>query len=393
MKKLTLILIILALATISAWLAPVLSKNPGFVQLEFMGYQIEMSLVAALLLGLAVFVAIWILWSLIKLPGKASKNIKHNSSRKKFASGLLALSEGKWPQAEKLLVKSAAQSPTPELSFMAAARAAMAQNNLEQAEQYLNEAEQCIENPLTVDLTRCELWIKADMADRAIPLLQTILKTYPNNPRAIHLLTQAAQQDNNWAQLQQILPKAAKLKLINPQQQSLLANRSWEEAMNSAQTAEQLENTWAEINKIQKPDLLTHFSENALRVGAFQVLTETIEKQQKQQFSEQLVDYWSRLPHNLNHRIKMAEKWLNNHPDSAPLLTCLGQLYMEKKQWPEAESHLNKALNIAPSAAINQLLGNIYYQQQQPDKALQHYQQANEPTQAIVVIENKDKSE
>ena len=273
---------------------------------------------------------------------------------------------------------------------MAAARAAMAQNNLEQAERYLDDAEKCIENPLTVDLTRCELWIKADRADRAIPLLQTILKTYPNNPRAIHLLTQAAQQDNNWAQLQQILPKAAKLKLINPQQQSLLASRSWEEAMNAAQTAEQLENTWAEINKIQRPDLLTTFSENALRVGAFQVLTETIEKQQKHQFSEQWVDYWSRLPHNLNHRIKIADKWLNNHPDSVPVLTCLGQLHMEKKQWQEAETHLNKALSIAPSAKIHQLLGNIYFQQEQSEKALQHYQQANEPTQAMVIIDNKD---
>jgi len=332
MKKLIIILIVLILALAAAWLAPVLSKNPGLVQLEFMGYQVEMSLVVALLLGLAVFVAIWFLWSLFKLPGKATKNLKHNRSRKKFASGLLALSEGKWPQAEKLLVKSAAQSPTPELSYMAAARAAMAQQNLEQAEHYLNEAEKCIENPLTVDLTRCELWIKADMADRAIPLLQTILKTYPNNPRAIHLLTQAAQQNNDWSQLRKILPKAAKLKLINPQQQSLLASRSWEEAMNSAQTAEQLENTWAEINKLQKPDLITQFSENALRVGAFQILTETIEKQQKQQFSEQLVDYWSRLPHNLNHRIKVADKWLYNHPASAPLLTCLGPLHLEKKQ-------------------------------------------------------------
>ena len=393
MKKLIIIAVVLVLALASAWLAPILSNNPGLVQLEFMGYQVEMSLVVALLLGLALFMAIWLIWSLIKLPGKATKNLKHNRSRKKFASGLLALSEGKWPQAEKLLVKSAGQSPTPELSFMAAARAAMAQNNLEQAEHYLDQAEKCIENPLTVDLTRCELWIKADLADKAIPLLQTILKSYPNNPRAIHLLTQAAQQNNDWTQLRQILPKAAKLKLINAQQQTLLTSRSWEEALNSAQSVSQLETTWAEIHKNQKQNLLTHFSENALRVGAYQILTETIEKQQKQQFSEQLVDYWSRLPHNLNHRIKVAEKWLSNHPDSAPLLTCLGQLHIQKKQWQQAEDHLNKALSIAPSATINQLLGNIYYQQQQPEKALQHYQQANEPGQAMVLIENKDEAQ
>ncbi|MCF6299695.1 MAG: hypothetical protein L3J52_01015, partial [Proteobacteria bacterium] len=162
--KITLISLLILLA---AWITPVVLKNPGFIQIELAGYQIEMSLLVAMGLGVVTFLMIWLAYALYKAPTKAIKNISANRSRKKFALGLLALSEGKWPTAEKLLIKSADKSLTPELSFMAAARAAVAQNKLEKAEEYLDQAEASTDNPLTVDLTRCEIWIKTNRAEKA----------------------------------------------------------------------------------------------------------------------------------------------------------------------------------------------------------------------------------
>lgn len=388
MKKLIILIIVFALTIGMAWLVPVFIRNPGLVQLEFMGYFIQMPLVVALLIGLSVFLSVWIIWYLLRLPGKAARNFKHNNSRRKFASGLLALSEGKWVSAEKLLVKSATRSPTPELSFMAAARAAMAQNDLAKAESYLDQAEKVIDNPLTVDLTRCELWIKAEQADKAMTLLQIILKSYPNNPRAVHLLTQAAQLNNNWEELRRILPKASKLKVINTQQQLLLTTHTLSEQMKTASNADELMAVWSDMTKTVRQQLFDGFAQNALRVGAYQELTDAIERHQKQEFSETMVSYWAQLPYNLNHRIKVAEKWLQSHTSSAVLLSCLGQLYIQKKQWDVAQSFLDQSLAIEPSAQVNQLLGQVYAAQKKPEKALQHFQQAAAPARSLMLKEN-----
>ncbi len=386
--KITLLILLLLLA---AWLTPKLINNPGLIQIELLGYQIQMTAIAAGIMLVLVFLAIWLVYGLLKAPKKAVNLLTANQSRKKFARGLLALSEGKWSQAEKLLLASALKSPTPELSYMAAARAAVAQNNLARAEAHLDQAEKVIDNPLTVDLTRCEIWIKSGQADRALPLLEGILKTYPNNPRAVHLLTQATQQTQNWKLLESTLPKAEKLQLINHQQSNQLKQQVTLARFAEAVDAEELQDIWQNLNKKQQSKYNHTYCENGLRLGAYQEITSYIEKAQKYHFDEQLVVFWSALPYNLNHRLKVAEKWLVQHPKKASVLLCNAKLHVAKKQWDKAESLLLEVLKVAPSAEVNQLLGLIYQEQDQPEKALNHFRESVLPNnQAISVIEEVD---
>ncbi|VAW44746.1 hypothetical protein MNBD_GAMMA02-1782 [hydrothermal vent metagenome] len=345
---------------------------------------------AGILLTL-VFLVIWLAYGLLKAPKKAINHISANHSRKKFARGLLALSEGKWAQAEKLLIASAQKSPTPELSYMAAARAAVALNDLTRAEAHLDAAEAVIDNPLTVDLTRCEIWIKSGQADRALPLLSNILKTYPNNPRAVHLQTQASQQTQDWKLLQQTIPKAEKLALINHQQSNQLKQQVTLELFAAAENTEEIQDIWQDLNKKQQAKYSHTYCENGLRLGAYQAITSYIEKTQKQQFDDQLVVYWSALPYNLNHRLKVAEKWLVQHPKKAAVLLCNAKLHVAKKQWDQAESLLLAVLKIEPSQEVNQLLGLIYQEQNQPEKALDHFRESVLPNkQTISVIEESE---
>ncbi len=382
------LLVLLLLAT--AWLTPKLISNPGLIQIELLGYQIQMTAIAAGIMVGALFLVIWLLYSLLKAPKKMASSFTANKSRKKFARGLLALSEGKWSSAENLLVQSAAQSPTPELSYMAAARAAVSQNRIEQAESYLDMAEKVIDNPLTVDLTRCEIWIKIGQADRAMPLLDAILKTYPNNPRAISLLTQACQQNQNWAVLKSTLPKAEKLSLLSHDQANAMKQQATLAEFDQAESVEELLRIWQALNKKQQQNYLHVFCETGLRVGAYQDVTEQIEKSLKSTFDERLVSYWSELPHNLNHRLKMAEKWLVQHPKNPVVMLCNAKIHMAKKHWGEAESLLLAVLKMQPSQEVNQLLGLIYQEQEQPEKALSHYKDSLQGNnQKVMLIEQK----
>lgn len=385
--KICLLIILLLLA---AWLTPQLIKNPGLIQVELLGYQIQMTAIAAGILLVLVFLAIWFVYGLLKAPKKAINHISAHASRKKFARGLLALSEGKWVQAEKLLLASAEKSPTPELSYMAAARAAVALNNLERAESHLDEAEKVIDNPLTVDLTRCEIWIKSGQAEKALPLLAGILKTYPNNPRAVHLQTQASQQTQDWKLLQATIPKAEKLALINHQQSNELKTKVTLERFAEATSEQELNEIWDNLNKKQQHRYRHSFCENGLRLGAYQEVTSLIEKSMKNQFDERLVTYWSALPYNLNHRLKVAEKWLVQHPNKPAVLLCNAKLHVEKKHWDKAESLLLEVIKNNPSQEVHQLLGLIYQEQNQPEKALDHFRASViSNDKAITVIEDQ----
>jgi HemY protein len=384
------IILLVVLLLLTAWLTPQLLKNPGLIQIELFGYQIQMTAIAAGILLVLVFLAIWLVYGLLKVPKKAINHLSANHSRKKFARGLLALSEGKWAQAEKLLLASVQKSPTPELSYMAAARAAVALHDLTRAEAHLDAAEAVIDNPLTVDLTRCEIWIKSGQAERALPLLAGILKTYPNNPRAVHLQTQASQQTQNWKLLQQTIPKAEKLALINHQQSNELKKQVTLELFAGAENAEELQDLWHGLNKKQQAKYSHTYCENGLRLGAYQEITSFIEKAQKYHFDDQLVVYWSDLPFNLNHRLKVAEKWLVQRPKNSAVLLCNAKLHVAKKQWDQAESLLLQVLKIQPSQEVNQLLGLIYQEQGQSDKALNHFRESVLPNkQAISVIDEQ----
>jgi len=391
MLKTIKIVILVVLLLLVAWLTPHLLKNPGFIQVELLGYEIKMTAITAGILLALTFLAIWLVYSLVKAPKKAAKHISANHSRKKFARGLLALSEGKWAQAEKLLLASVKKSPTPELSYMAAARAAVALNDLGRAEAHLDAAEAVIDNPLTVDLTRCEIWIKSGQAERALPLLSGILKTYPNNPRAVHLQTQASQQTQDWKLLQQTIPKAEKLALINHQQSNQLKQQVTLELFAEAENTTDLQDLWQGLNKKQQAKYSHTYCENGLRLGAYQEVTAYIEKAQKNHFDDQFVVYWSALPYNLNHRLKVAEKWLIQHPKNAAVLLCNAKLYLAKKDSEKAEDLLLEVLKIEPSQEVNQLLGLIYQEQNQPEKALSHFHESVMPNkQAISVIEDKN---
>ena len=64
---------------------------------------------------------------------------------------------------------------------------------------------------------------------------------------------------------------------------------------------------------------------------------------------------------------------------------------MAKKQWDKAESLLLEVLKQEPSQEVNQWLGLVYQEQNQPDKALSHFKASAVPNnQAIAVIEEEN---
>ncbi len=390
MKKILNIVFILSLALATAFVTPWLMKHPGIISIEFAGYEIELKVLTAAFLILALIIALWLVVFIIRLPQKTKRKFTSNRSRKSFAKGLLALSEGKWKLAEKLLVRSAKNSPTPELSYMAAARAAVAQNNIKGAFEYLNEAEINTDNPLTVDLTRCELWIKTGDNEKAINLLKRILQSYPNNPRALHLMTQASQNAGQWQQLRDVLPKVQKLAVLPEDKAIQLTHHSISQQLNFAQNQEQLQATWDSLSKQQKQDLsyIHAYAENGLKLGMYDEVALMSEKLLSKNLSTPLLKVWGQLNLSNENKIKVAEKWLKKSPENAELLKILGKLCLDYKLWGKAQSYLQKSLELNPEPETYKLMAQYFEAVGETDNALQAYKQATGQSSQIALIDN-----
>jgi len=395
MRKLITIFIVIGITLAAAFVTPWLMHDPGMVSIELMGYEIQMTFIVAFGLFIAFIVLFWLLVYFLRLPKNVMKNMSVNRSRKSFAKGLLALSEGKWKVAEKQLLISTKNSLTPELGFMAAARAAVAQNKLQQAFDYLDDAENSTDNPLTVDLTRCELWVKTGDDEKAMKLLSRILKSYPNNPRALHLMTQASQHSGQWQRLREILPKVEKLAIIPQEKVVLLTQQSIQQQLETAESETQLQATWNSLNKQQKSEYpyILAYSQTGLKLGLYEQVAKLTEKALNKDFSEPLLSIWSQLNIDDNYKTKMAEKWLKKHPENAQLLSILGQLCLKNKLWGKAQSYLQKSLEINPKAETFKLMAQYYDAVGEPDNALEAYKQAEGTSSQLVLIDASSKQQ
>lgn len=376
----------------AALVTPWLMEDPGYVYLRFAGYEIEMRFIVALGLVVTLVMLFWLVVFLLRLPKKTLRNFSTNHSRKSFAKGLLALSEGKWKQAEKLLIRSTKNSPTPELGFMAAARAAIAQNKIDEAFNYLDDAENNTDNPLTVDLTRCELWVKTGENNKAIELLQRILHSYPNNPRALHIMAQASQNAGQWQQLREILPKVKKLEILSSDKIKQLTNHSISQQLEFAEAEVELQATWNSLDKNQKlnNEYINAYCRTGLKLGMNERVEKLTENTIGKSFSNELLEIWHQLNIDGHDKIKTAEKWLRKNPDNAVLLQTLGQLCLQNKLWGKAKDYLQNSLELQPQSKTYKLMAQYFDAVGEPDNALQAYQQAEMYHSQLVLIDDSE---
>lgn len=392
MKKLLIIVIIVGITLSAALVTPWLMEDPGYLYFRFAGYEIEMRFIVALGLIFILMVLFWLIVYLLRLPKRTVRNLSTNRSRKSFAKGLLSLSEGKWKQAEKQLVSSTKNSPTPELGFMAAARAAIAQNKIDEAFNYLDDAENNTDNPLTVDLTRCELWVKTGKNDKAIELLQRILNSYPNNPRALHIMAQASQNAGQWQQLREILPKAKKLEILSAEKVNQLSHHSISQQLEFAENEAELQVTWNSLDKNQKLniDYINSYSRTGLKLGMNEQIAKLTEATISKNFSAELLNIWNQLNIDGHIKIKTAEKWLRKNPDNPLLLQTLGKVCLQLKLWGKAKDYLQQSIVLQPQSETYKLMAQYFDAVGEPDNALLSYQQAEMQHSQMVLIGNSN---
>jgi HemY protein len=166
MKILLIIAIGLLLGAGLIWLA---DFEPGFVLLQYGQWSLETSLVVfviafVLLLSLG-YLSLRTVASVKAMPSRLSRwqdETKTKRAAAMLTRGLIALEEGKWSEAERVLVRYAGNSGTPLLHYLAAAKAAQKQDAYERRDEYLSLAHQSERGAdIAVGLAQAELQLAA----------------------------------------------------------------------------------------------------------------------------------------------------------------------------------------------------------------------------------------
>lgn len=162
----------LLLAIAGAVLAQFLLRDPGFVQVRYLGTTVEMTLVGLALMADAAGLALWLLWQALGWPLRLWRRRRERAARAVLAEGLDALHHGRWVDAEAILLRAAQDPVFATPARIGAARAAAARGDAAAANAHLDAI--AATQPAARAIALAEIALADGRPDDALAALETV---------------------------------------------------------------------------------------------------------------------------------------------------------------------------------------------------------------------------
>jgi HemY protein len=374
-------------------------ENPGYVLIGIGNWSVETSLIVFLVGLILGFYLLYLFFRflgwLIRLPSQVksrSRNIKFNRSQDALIAGLVGSAEGKWEQAEKILIKHASHSGAPLLHYLTAARAAQSRGAYDKRDEYLKKASaQAPGSDVAIGLTQADLHFSANQFDKALETLIKLHSIDATHAGVLKLMHQTYQRLGDWQGLRKLLPSLNKNKILMETEIKKLEVEAFGGLLN--QTIKQgnineMRLLWTEIpNHIKKNPAVAaiYFAamiKSALGVEIENELVEVLTIN----WDETLLLLFGSMPTtDVRKQLETAEAWLPHHQKDGVLLTILGKLSFKCQEYDKAEDYLNKSIAIDPNVQAYRVLGDLYSVQGEEHKANKCYKQGLELASSGVV--------
>jgi HemY protein len=197
MSYLGIFVLVLALGTGCGFL---IAEDPGYALFSYQNWTVEMPLwlsfalmfISVAALGCLLWIGHWLQGSSQKIKQWMQSHQQQNA-RIQTNKGLLALSAGRFQEAERYLSQSAAHSDQALVNYLYAAQAAQLLGAFDRRDHYLERASKIKEHsPVAVELTQATLNLKAGRLQEEVPHLEALYHENPKN-------TQSSDRVRVWA--------------------------------------------------------------------------------------------------------------------------------------------------------------------------------------------------
>lgn len=366
----------IVLALVGALAAQLLLSDPGYVLIRYRGSDYTTTVAAGLLILLAVIAGIWILWKVLTLPFRSWRRHRERRTRARLGEGLDALHRGHYGRAEKLLVQAADEREIEAGARVAAARAAAARGDHAAA---LGQIDALGERHAAARaIATAELALADDRPTDALVALDAPA-AQPLPPRGLALRAEALAANGQAAQAYGLLGALRQQQALPTAHLDDLQTQWAEASLQQAGDANVLAECWETIPKPMRSDpaVAAAYADRAAALSWDEAATRSLEQALDDRWDEGLAARYGSLPvGRMDDRRVNAERWLQAHPESPGLLLTLARLARARKQWPQAEGYLHRALAQGAGADAWEELGHGFAEHGNDALARQSYANA-----------------
>jgi len=344
-----------------------LLENNGYVLINFRGYTVEMSVPVLIFVAFLAYLAVRALvriWQAPRELGEMAARARTRHASQRITKGFIALSEGKLARGERLLTKGAADSETPLLNYLTAARAAQAQGDRQRRDGWLKMAQDSNGGTKNaVLLTQAELQIAAGEYQPARKSLAQIRDSQPNHPFALKLLGELLYIEQDWHALTDLLPQLRRTKNIPTRTLEEWTIEAFEAELAAPNLdIDSINAYWNKLPRaLRRHERLLRARVRALIAGNNNELAATaICKALKTDWDSELAAIYGKLKlADQDEQLRQTEKWLNQYPEDPVILLAAGRCCIRNQLWGKARSYIESSLAIAPTPAAYHELGHL----------------------------------
>ncbi|WP_394229208.1 heme biosynthesis HemY N-terminal domain-containing protein [Shewanella colwelliana] len=381
-------LIYLIIILVGLVVSPYLSWFNGYIYIAMGDYELETSLIFALLAAI-LFYAILVLlewcvvWTLNLLLSSRflPEKWRRKAARKHTLLGALALAEEDWPMAEKAMAKGAEKGEIPALNLLAAARAAQHQNDPEARDNYLVEA---AKEPLAakaVATTRIRYLLQQGELIQARTQLDALNPTSKSKLPLLRLAVELYRAQQDWAAMKLLLPTIAKRNVLSNDECTQLNLQTNHALLTTAasNSEQELEKAWHWLSRSERKqaNYIALYAEGIARYGRQTESLKLLMKQLKHEAYPEILNALTRVitPADLDARKQLFDLE-KRYVDNADYQACIATIYDQSKEFRASKQWWEKVCNQAPSKQHWIALAEAQEHLGEQNSALQSYRKA-----------------
>lgn len=379
MKRIALIVVVAVGLVAAALIAPVLLDDPGYVRIDFGSWRIEMSALVLAAGILLVWVALSLISGLLRWPGRMLRHAREQRSRRQLEKGFLALTEGDWYRAERLLKRSLAHRRSTA-GYLAAARAAQGQGDEAGRDRLLELADGRFgQRHFVTGLARARLLIGEGRLKEAVPVLEKLHLRRPRHVAVLRLLLEGYQDLGRWRDLRLLVPALRRAGVVDRERAEELAAFAAARELESSPDIHALESSWTELGRRlrRKRRPILAYARRVVDLGRPALAAKVLEQQLRHELDDEFLRLYADCDEQQRPaRIRQCEKWLEHHPEHPGLHLALGLLYLDDRQYDRAQQCLENAVRRRPGSEAYSALGRVLDRAGNLEAAAQCYRNA-----------------
>lgn len=339
-------------------------NGAGYVVFSFAEYTLETSFIFMLgFLAFGFFIFYYLLRiisRILHIPNYMNRRYSERKSERlknALLKGLIEMSEGRFEQAEKILIKQAGASDTSLLNYLMAARSAQQLAAYERRDEYLRLAHESTPSAdMAIGLTQAELQLNHRQFEQALATLNHLSSVSPKHGYVKKLQARVYQQLGDWDNLAPILDDVRKMKML---EETELEKNEVEAYVGMLKNSIKQSNTdkteaiWQKMPKRLKSNavLILLYANNLVKQSKDNEAEVLIRNQLSHQWHDELALIYSNLAvDNPIQQLETAEIWLHGQSRNATLLLVLGKLSISCQLWGKAKGYFEASIAIKPMA-------------------------------------------